>query len=84
MIVPFWCLFLVFYLSRRLGRQEEMLWKVAGLVVLTAVIFLYREIASWVTSIFGAGMGPGTLVTCVVIAVAGMLLLLWRRAGRYA
>jgi hypothetical protein len=84
MIVPFWCLFLVFYLSRRLGRQGEMLWKVAGLVFLTAVIILYSDIASWVTRVFGAGMGPGTLATCVVIAVAGMLLLLWRRAGRYA
>jgi hypothetical protein len=84
LVIAPWALLLLFYFLRRLGKQGEMIGQISGVVVAAVAVLRYEQLNDWVVRLLGIGADPWIPVALAVVAVAGLLALLWfRRNSSY-
>jgi hypothetical protein len=77
LVIGPWFVLLLFYFLHRLGRDREMLGKIAGLLASLVAILRYQEINDWSVRLVGAGVEPWAIGLMVMIALAGYAALFW-------
>ncbi len=73
-----WALLLLFYFLRRLGKQGEMIGQIAGVVTAGVAVLRYEDLNDWALRLVGVGAQTWMMAILCVIAVAGLVGLLWR------
>jgi hypothetical protein len=82
LVIAPWVLLLLFYFLRRLGKQGELIGQISGVVVAAVAVLRYEQLNDWIGRLFGIGADRWTLIAQAVLAVVGLVGLLWsRRAG---
>ena len=70
-------LLLMFYFLRRLGKQGEMIGQISGVVAGAVAVLRYEELNDWAARLLGIGAPPWMLGAIVVLAVLGLIGLIW-------
>src|SRR4029450_2161988 len=84
LVIAPWALLLMFYFLRRFGKQGEMVGQISGVVVAAVAVLRYEQLNDWAARLFGIGAPQSLLVALVVLALGGVIALLWlRRYSRY-
>jgi hypothetical protein len=84
LVIAPWALLLLFYFLRRFGKQGEMVGQISGVVVAAVAVLRYEQLNDWAVRLFGIGADWRVLAALSVLAVGGIIALLWlRRYSRY-
>ena len=79
LVIAPWVLLLLFYFLRRLGKQGEMIGQISGVVVAGVAVLRYEQLNDLVGRLFGIGADAWILILQPVLAVAGLVALLYFR-----
>jgi hypothetical protein len=84
LVIAPWALLLLFYFLRRFGKQGEMVGQISGVVVAAVAVLRYEQLNDWGVRLLGIGADRWILAALAVLALGGLLVLLWlRRNSRY-
>jgi hypothetical protein len=84
LVIAPWVLLLLFYFLRRLGKEGELIGQISGVVVAAVAVLRLEQLNDWVGRLFGIGADSAVLIVQAVLAVAGLVALVWlRRTGKY-
>ncbi len=79
LVIAPWTLLLLFYFLRRLGKQGELIGQISGVVVAAVAVLRYEQLNDLVGRLFGIGADAWILILQPVLAVAGLIALLYFR-----
>jgi hypothetical protein len=79
LVIAPWVLLLLFYFLRRLGKQGELIGQISGVVVAAVAVLRYEQLNDLVGRLFGIGADAWILILQPVLAVAGLVALLYFR-----
>jgi hypothetical protein len=75
LVIAPWALLLLFYFLRRLGKQGELIGRVAGVVTAGVAVLHYEELNDWAVRLLGIGTEPWIVAVLAMIAVCGLVAL---------
>jgi hypothetical protein len=75
LVIAPWALLLLFYFLRRLGKQGELIGRVAGIVTAGVAVLHYEELNDWAVRLLGIGTEPWILAVLAAIAACGLVAL---------
>jgi hypothetical protein len=77
LVIAPWALLLTFYFLHRLGERAEMIVRVGSIAASGVAVLRYEDINDWSARIAGAGAGPLTMGTMLLLLALGFFLL-WK------
>ena len=75
LVIAPWALLLLFYFLRRLGKQGELIGRVAGVVTAGVAVLHYEELNDWAVRVLGIGTEPWIIGALAATAVCGLVAL---------
>ena len=84
LVIAPWALLLLFYFLRRFGKQGEMVGQISGVVLAAVAVLRYEQLNDWGVRLLGIGADQWFLAALTVLALGGLIALLWlRRHSKY-
>jgi hypothetical protein len=75
LVIAPWVLLMLFYFLRRLGKQGELIGRVAGIITAGVAVLRSEELNDWAVRVLGIGTEPWIVAMLAVTAACGLIAL---------